>query len=206
MSFYSNRIFPYILDLTIGTRKFGRYRRAALAASRGKVLEIGFGTGLNLPYYPDAVELLAAVDAERMLSARVARRIADAHFPVEIHHLDAQSRLLFADASFDTVVTTLTLCSIPDPAPALAEIARVLKPDGLYIFFEHGRSNDPRVARLQDRVNPLQRIIGAGCNLNRPIADLIRNAGFDTISLERFTLPKSPRVMAEMYRGAARRP
>jgi ubiquinone/menaquinone biosynthesis C-methylase UbiE len=100
-------------------------------------------------------------------------------------------------------VTTMTLCSISDTAPALAQIRRVLKPGGKFIFFEHGRSNDPEVARLQDRLNPIQRIIGSGCNLNRRIDRLIEGAGFEITTLDRFQMPKAPRILAEIYRGAA---
>jgi ubiquinone/menaquinone biosynthesis C-methylase UbiE len=119
--------------------------------------------------------------------------------------LDAQGRLPFEDQSFDSVVTTLTLCSIENTEPALAEIRRVLKPDGKFIFWEHGRSDDATVARRQDRFNPLQRIIGAGCNMNRKIDDLISAAGFEITTLDRFLMPKTPRILAEMYRGIARK-
>jgi ubiquinone/menaquinone biosynthesis C-methylase UbiE len=205
VGFYARSIFPFFLDWLLGTPEFGRYRRESLAAARGKTLEIGLGTGLNLPYYPASVEKLWGLDVERMLPDRVAQRVASAPMPVEIIHLDAQGRLPFADRTFDTVVTTLTLCSIPDPSLALAEMRRVLKDEGDYLFFEHGRSDDEAIARRQDRVNPLQRIVGAGCNLNRPIDQLIRDAGFKIIRLDRFLMPKTPRSLAEMYRGAARR-
>ena len=109
----------------------------------------------------------------------------------------------FADGEFDTVVTTLTLCSIDDVMAALAEMRRVLKPDGQFLFFEHGRSDDANVAARQDRFNPLQKVIGAGCNMNRPIDALIRQAGFEVSELERFVMPHSPRILAEMYRGIA---
>lgn len=205
MGIYSNRIFPYILDLTAGRPEFDRYRREALSGARGLVLEVGFGTGLNLRCYPEGVERIVALDVERMLPRRVRRRIEESGIEVEIVHLDAQQRLPFADESFDTVVTTLTLCSIPDPLPALAEMRRVLKAGGEYLFFEHGRSDDPQLARFQDRINPLQRIIGAGCNLNRPIGRMIEEGGFEITRLDRFLLPGAPRSLGEIYRGAARR-
>lgn len=203
MSFYSKYIFPRMLDRMLGTPELGKYRRLALAAARGRTLEIGFGTALNLPYYPEAVTELVVLDSENMLRSRVERRIAACSIPVSRMQLDAQGRLPFDDRSFDSVVTTLTLCSIDNTAPVLAEIRRVLKPDGGFLFWEHGRSDDPAVARRQDRFNPIQRVIGAGCNMNRPIDRLIREAGFEIRKLDRFLLPQTPRVLAEMYRGVA---
>lgn len=203
MGLYAKYIFPCLLDWMLGTPEFGKYRQRALAGARGDTLEIGFGTGLNLPHYPETVTRLTVFDSETMLQGRVARRIAVCSIPITKLQLDAQTRWPFADASFDTVVSTLTLCSIADTAPALAEIRRVLKPTGQFIFFEHGRSDDPAVAHRQDRFNPWQRRFGAGCNMNRPIDRLIGAAGFNITELDRFLLPKSPRLLAEMYRGSA---
>jgi SAM-dependent methyltransferase len=203
MSFYAKYIFPRLLDWSLGAPEFGEYRRRALEPARGETLEIGFGTGLNLPYYPEAVTGLTAIDSENMLEDRVVARVAACRFPVTRMRLDAQGRLPFEDQTFDTVVTTMTLCSIPDVAAALAEIRRALKTQGRFVFFEHGRSDDPRVARRQDRFNPIQKIIGAGCNMNRKIDELIENAGFEIATLDRFLLPMAPRILAEMYRGVA---
>lgn len=182
----------------------GKYRRRALEPATGETLEIGFGTGLNLSHYPATVSKLTVLDSENMLTELVNQRIAECPLPVVKMQLDAQGRLPFADSSFDSVVTTLTLCSIENTAPALAEIRRVLKPDGRFIFWEHGRSDDQNTARWQDRLNPLQRIIGAGCNMNRKIDELITAAGFEIMTLDRFLMPKSPRILAEMYRGIAK--
>ncbi len=203
MGFYAKYIFPRILDWSVGAPEFGEYRRRALEPARGETLEIGFGTGLNLPYYPEAVTKLTAIDSENMLEDRVVARVAACRIPVTRIRLDAQGRLPFDDDAFDTVVTTLTLCSIPDTAAALAEIHRALKPEGRFVFFEHGRSDDPKVARRQDRFNPIQKIIGAGCNMNRKIDELIENAGFEITTLDRFLLPQAPRILAEMYCGVA---
>lgn len=203
MGIYARYIFPWLLDWTLGAPELGDYRRRALAPARGNTLEIGFGTGLNLPYYPASVTRLTVLDSENMLHKRVAQRIAACPIPVTKLQLDAQGRLPFNDATFDSVVSTLTLCSIADTAPALAEMRRVLKPDGQLVFFEHGRSDDPAVARRQDRFNPLQKLIGAGCNLNRQIDRLIAQAGFELVELDRFLLPQTPRLLAEMYRGVA---
>jgi SAM-dependent methyltransferase len=203
MGIYTKYIFPRFLDWTLGTPEFGKYRRRALEPARGNTLEIGFGTGLNLPYYPEAVTKLTVIDTENMLEEKVARRIAQCPIPVTKMRLDAQGRLPFDDDTFDTVVSTLTLCTIADAGAALAEIRRVLKPGGRFVFFEHGRSDDPKVARRQDQFNPLQKIIGVGCNMNRRIDEMIKNAGFEINQFDRFLLPKTPRLLAEIYRGVA---
>lgn len=182
-----------------------RERGAALAPLYGSVLEIGFGTGLNLPYYPRQVTKLTVIDSERMLAGRVRKRINAASMPVQQMKLDASGRLPFADNSFDGVATTFTLCSIGNVSAALAEIRRVLKTEGLYAFLEHGRSRDPQVAKRQDWFNPIQKIIACGCNLNRPIDRLIENAGLNAATIERYTVPGLPSILSEMYRGVAQK-
>jgi ubiquinone/menaquinone biosynthesis C-methylase UbiE len=203
MGIYSKYIFPRLLDSLLNSPEMGEYRRHALAPVSGDTLEIGFGTGLNLPYYPAAVSKLTGIDAENMLPGRVEKRIARSQISVTRTRVDATGPLPFEDQSFDSVVSTLTLCSLSETSSALAQIRRVLKPDGRFVFFEHGRSEDPEIARRQDRFNPIQRIVGAGCNLNRPIDRLIEAAGFKIRSLERIIMPNTPRIMAEMYCGFA---
>jgi ubiquinone/menaquinone biosynthesis C-methylase UbiE len=188
----------------LGTAYVGKQRKKTLFALYGSVLEIGFGTGLNLPHYPESVTSLTVVEPELMLPNRVSQRIAESPIPVHQTRVDASKGLPFADHSFDSVVTTFTLCSIADLSPAFEEMQRVLKPDGQYVFLEHGRSDDPRVARRQDFFNPLQKILACGCNMNRPIDRLITGAGFEIVELNRFLIPDTPRVVAEMYRGTAR--
>jgi ubiquinone/menaquinone biosynthesis C-methylase UbiE len=206
MGLYSNYVFPLLLDWLLDSPEFGKYRRRALKSASGEVLEIGFGTGLNLPYYPPAVKSLVVIDSERPLPGRVQRRIEARRLPVEVKRVDAQRPLPFNDNSFDTVVTTFTLCSIEDAGAALTEMRRVLKPEGQYLFFEHGRSDDEGIARLQDRLTSMQRVIACGCNLNRPIDRLIRESGFELETLDRFLLPKTLRILADIYRGSARVP
>jgi SAM-dependent methyltransferase len=204
MGLYSRYIFPRLLEWSLGTDDVEVQRARTLAAARGSTLEIGFGTGLNLLHYPPAVSRLVALEPEPMLADRVERRIATARMPVEQVRLAAGRHLPFDDASFDTIVTTWTLCSIADLDGVLKEIRRVLKSDGCYLFCEHGRSDDPRAARIQDLLNPIQRVVGRGCNINRPIDTLIRKAGLELFALDRFVMPGVPRVFGEMYRGAAR--
>ena len=202
MGLYADHIFPRFLDRALGA--MGDVRRPALSRARGDVLEIGFGTGLNLVHYPPAVRSLVGLDPMTGLRTRVEARIAVAPFPVKRVALRADGSLPFEDASFDCVVTTWTLCSIPDTAVALREMRRVLRPGGEYLFLEHGRSDDPRVARWQRRLTPIQRWIAGGCRLDVPVADVIRRSGFEVPELKRFVLPKQPRVGAEMYQGVAR--
>ena len=205
MGFYSRHIFPRLVEWSLGSRVVREQRRTTLAPLRGLVLEIGFGTGLNLSCYPPQVTSVTAIDSETMLPGRVADRIARSHVRVEQLKLDAGEPLPFADESFDGVVTTFTLCSIADIATALAEIKRVLKPEAEYVFLEHGRSDDPRIARQQDLANPITKLIGCGCHMNRPIDKLISAAGLHIATLERFVMPDSARILGEMYRGVAKK-
>lgn len=178
-------------------------RRLALSATRGHVLEIGFGTGLNFAHYPRSVDHVTAVDRERMQPLKTQSRVAAAPVPIKVVFMDASNRLPFDNNSFDTVVTTWTLCSIADVGAALAEISRILKPNGSYFFLEHGRSDDARLARRQDLLSPVIRVIGSGCRMNRKVDQVISAAGLDIVALDRFRMPDTPRILAEMYRGVA---
>jgi ubiquinone/menaquinone biosynthesis C-methylase UbiE len=202
MGIYGDYIFPALMDWSM--RRLGDLRQEALARARGQVLEIGFGTGLNLRHYPPGVERLQGLDPIKGLRNRVRERIAKAPFPVELVRIAANGRLPFDEKSFDCVVTTWTLCSVDRPIDVLREVRRVLRPDGIYIFLEHGRSDDPRVERWQRRFNPVQRRIGGGCELDRPIDTLIRSAGFELEEIDRFLNRQDPRIFAEMYRGIGR--
>jgi ubiquinone/menaquinone biosynthesis C-methylase UbiE len=203
MAIYRDHIFPRLLEIALGGRKPMEYRRRVLTTARGQVLEIGFGTGLNLACYPETVEKLTLLDVDRLLPNRVQQRIAATPFPVEMAFLDA-ARLPFDDACFDVVVSTWTLCTIPDVASALAEVRRVLRPGGEFLFLEHGRSDDPHVARRQDRWNGVQKFVACGCNLNRPIDQLVSAAGLRIAELDRFQMPGVPKIGAAHYLGAAR--
>ncbi len=202
MGLYRDIIFPRVLDFVMSRPNMMEQRGVTLAEARGDVLEIGFGTGLNLDFYPEAVQRLTILDPAKLLPKKVAQRIKNARMPVEKSDLDAE-RLPFDAGRFDYVVSTWTLCTIPDVAAALTEVRRVLKPGGKLLFIEHGRSDDDQVARTQDRWNGVQQIIGVGCNMNRPIDRLIDQAGLEIDRMERFLMPKSPRVLAELYRGSA---
>lgn len=202
MGIYAKYVFPHLMDWAMGSRRLQEQRGEALMPLHGEVLEIGFGTGLNLPHYPSATTRIIALEPARLLPRKVSRRMAAAPMPVTIVQGSAE-HLPFHDRRFDCVVSTWTLCTIPDALAALREIGRVLKPGGRFVFLEHGRSHAPAVARWQDRLNPLQQRIGAGCNMNRPIDRLITEAGLTLESLERFQMPGMPRLVGEMYRGVA---
>lgn len=205
MGLYATTIFPRVMDWVLSGERFNRERRDLLIQATGHVLELGFGTGLNLPHYPPAVTSVAAVDPVILLAKTIHRRVARASFPVAISRASAEA-LPYPDAHFDCVVTTFTLCSIPDPMTALREVARVLKRNGRLLFLEHGRSDDPTVARWQDRLNPIQNVLACGCHLNRPIDQLMVRAGLRLGPLDRYLLAGVPRIAGEMYRGTAIRP
>ncbi len=197
-----DRIKPHIQDWAM--RIMDDLRPDALAEARGDVLEVGFGTGLNLRHYNSAVESVTGIDPMQTKGVKaVEERIAEAPFSVERTTLRADGELPFDAARFDCVVTTWTLCSIPDPHTALGEMRRVLKPGGSYLFIEHGRSPRPGTARWQDRLNPYWRRFADGCNMNRSIDEVVEKGGFELTSLERFQ-HRGFSVLAYMYRGVAR--
>lgn len=202
MGLYRYHIFPRLMNWVMAGEEFRRLRMELLAQVHGEVLELGIGTGLNLPHYPKTVTQLHAVDPADLLPKIVTERSASQSFPIRIQHVTAES-LPYDDRSFDFAVSTWTLCTIPDAVKALREVRRVLKPDGVFLFLEHGRSEDESVAAWQDRLNPIQNIIGCGCNLNRRIDQLIIQAGLKIMNLDRFHMQNVPRLAGEMYKGRA---
>jgi len=194
---------PRIQDFTM--RFMDDLRGDTVVEAAGEVLEVGFGTARNLDLYGAGVTRVTGLDPMSTEGVpAIEERIARTRFPVERAVLRADRELPFDAGRFDSVVTTFTLCSIPDPAAALAEMRRVLRPGGRYVFIEHGRSERPDTARWQDRLNPIWRRFTDGCNINRPIDELVQKAGFSMASLTRFQY-KGPRVIAQMYRGVAAR-
>lgn len=204
MGLYATQIFPRLMDWVMARPAFSQLREALLQLASGEVLEIGFGTGLNLRHYPTTITRLSIVDPATLLPAKVARRMAAAPYPIQTTHVTAEN-LPFPDQHFDYVVSTWTLCTIPDPVQALQEVARVLKPEGHFLFLEHGRSEDQKIAAWQDRLNPIQNVMGCGCHLNRQIDRLITQSGLSIAHLDRFSMQGVPRLAGEMYRGTATR-
>ncbi len=205
MGIYSEHIFPRLMESGLKGDLIRRYRRRTLARARGEVLEVGFGTGLNLECYPN-VSRVVGLDSVSVLERRVRARVAKAPFPVEQVTHDASQKLPFGPGRFGTVTSTWTLCSIDRLRAALVELARVLNPAGEFLFLEHGRHERRWVGRIQDTLNPVQNFVGCGCNLNRKIDDEIENAGFRITELERFTIPGVPGALGSVYLGAARWP
>ncbi|HKE88428.1 MAG TPA: class I SAM-dependent methyltransferase [Vicinamibacterales bacterium] len=204
MGFYEQRILPYIMNLAMDTADVRSERARCLKEVAGDVLEIGFGAGHNLPYYPRAVTKVVGVDPSER-SAQLGRsRIAAAPFPVEFVGLSAE-KLPVPDASVGAIVSTFTLCTIPDVAGALREIRRVLTPEGRFYFVEHGLSDDPKVVRWQHRLDGIEQRVFGGCHLNRRISTLIEQAGLTIERLEHGYLKSAPKFAGFLYRGVAKR-
>ena len=201
MGFYEEQILPLGINWTMCWPRFSKLRQQYLKDVGGKVLEVGFGSGLNLSHYTKRVTHLYALDPSQLGRRLAKKRIRKASFPVEFVELEG-NRFGLPDRSVDAVVSTWTLCTIPDPIAALKEIKRVLKPEGNYYFLEHGLSPDRNVARLQNLWNPIQKFCAGGCHVNREIDSLIRQAGFRILGYKRFYM-EGPKIFSYMYGGAA---
>jgi ubiquinone/menaquinone biosynthesis C-methylase UbiE len=196
-------IKPRLQDLVM--RQMNPLRAETAELADGDVLEVGFGTALNLQYYGPGVKSLVGLDPMDVADVdAVQARIAQTGFPIERQTLRADGGLPFDSGRFDCVVTTWTLCSIPEVERALGEMRRVLKPRGRYLFIEHGRSDSDSTARWQDRINPIWKRVCDGCNINRKIDRLVEDGGFELTTLDRFRA-KGPGIAAAMYRGVATR-
>ncbi|MEL4895629.1 class I SAM-dependent methyltransferase [Crocosphaera sp. Alani8] len=201
MGFYSDVIFPYGIELMMSGSPFSEYRRKLLKNISGEVLEIGFGTGLNLAYYPETVTKLTVIDPNQGMNRYAKKRIESSIIPVENKVLGGEN-LPMDDRSFDAVVSTWTLCSIPNIEQALSEIYRVLKSGKKFYFIEHGLSNEDSIQIWQNRLTPLQKIIADGCHLNRNIKQLIE-AQFNQVQIEEFYAEDTPKIAGYMYQGVA---
>jgi ubiquinone/menaquinone biosynthesis C-methylase UbiE len=206
MRIWADSIFPRLLELMMRDNdELKELRTRALAPAQGRILELGIGTGLNLAHYPPSVREIAAVDPSPGMAALAQRRMRESGVKVEHHQIGAES-LCFDTGSFDSVVCTLTLCSIPNVPAALAEVWRVLKPGGQFLFLEHGRHADAAVAKWQGRLNPLWGAVFDGCHLNRDIEQLVSAAGLQLDSIDHPHMKSVPRIAGYMYLGRAQRP
>jgi SAM-dependent methyltransferase len=205
MGVWTTQVVPRVADKALGVPAVRAVRERVCAGLHGDVLEIGFGSGHNVPFYPPAVTGVWAVDPSAVARRLGAERIAASRVPVQPAGLDGQ-RIAVPDARFDSALSTFTLCTIPDAAAALREVLRALKPGAAFHFVEHGRSPDPKVATWQRRLEPVNRRIAGGCMLTRAIAELIAGAGFETDSIETYYLPGDPKPFGYLYEGRARRP
>jgi ubiquinone/menaquinone biosynthesis C-methylase UbiE len=205
MGVYTDRVVPRLIDVACGSRQAARLRRRVCAGLAGTVVEIGFGSGLNVPFYPAAVTRVDAVEPSGTAWRLARKRLAASDVPVLRSGLDGQA-LPFSDATFDAAVSTWTLCTIPDPDAALREVRRVLRPGGTLRFVEHGLAPDAQVRRWQRRLDPLHRRLAGGCRLTRPIPDLLTRAGFTLTELETFYEDATPRIVGAMSLGTATLP
>jgi ubiquinone/menaquinone biosynthesis C-methylase UbiE len=203
MGFYNDVVLPRLLDQAMKKEDLVGYRQRVVTAAHGRVLEIGIGSGLNLPFYGPGVTEIIGLEPSQPLVDMAARRARADGKVVSFIQRSAEAIPLDTD-SVDTVVTTWTMCSIPNPRVALAEMRRVLKPSGDLLFAEHGRAPDPWVVRFQDWITPVWKPLTGGCHLNRPIADLIGGAGFEVVDLHT-GYARGPRPFTFMYEGLARR-
>jgi ubiquinone/menaquinone biosynthesis C-methylase UbiE len=202
MGFYQNQIIPLLIDLTMRQRNLAAYRSRVVPAAGGRVLEIGIGSGLNLPFYSRDAKHVIGLDPSPKLLSMARRNLRPDLSPVELIEGSAEA-IPLEKGSVDTVVTTWTLCSIPDAGRALREMYRVLNPAGRLLFVEHGRAPEPNVCWWQDRLTPVWKHLGGGCHLNRAIKMLIEDGGF---RFERFETGymRGPKLMTFMYEGSAR--
>lgn len=202
MKLYTQYIFPWLLDKFMAKSFFQEKRKEVLKAAEGKVLEIGFGTGLNLSEYPDRIKKIITVDINPGMNFYAQKRVKSSGKEVE-HQVITAEKLPMADQTFDTVVSTWTLCSILNVDQALKEIYRVLKPGGKFIFIEHGLSKKANIQKWQNRLTPFWKILGDGCHLNRNIKELISAHPFEIIEYQEYCMPKMPKLASQMYQGIA---
>lgn len=203
MGFYSKVIIPFFYDFSMDSEQINEGRKSILSKiTEEKVLEIGFGTGINLKFYPTNVKHIIGIDANEGMLKQAENKISQSKIKIEIIHQSSES-LPFEDKSFEAVLSTYTLCSIRNINSALKEIYRVLKPGGKYYFLEHGLADKPLTQKLQHLLNPIQNIWADGCNLNRNISELISDSGLKMVALKNYYMKRDPKIVGYMYEGIA---
>jgi ubiquinone/menaquinone biosynthesis C-methylase UbiE len=202
VGFYSEVVFPRLCDFLLNSPLVEKHRQKLLAAADGAVLEIGFGTGLNLPHYPTHVRRITTVDPNAGMHRLAQRRVKRSRIEVD-HRVLRGEQLPFEDNTFDCAVSTFTLCSIEHVNQALGEVYRVLKPGGRLLYLEHGLSPEPNVQKWQRRLNWLQGRLADGCRLDRDIRGLIAAQPLRSVEAQEFYLEKTPKTHGYLYRGSA---
>jgi ubiquinone/menaquinone biosynthesis C-methylase UbiE len=202
VGFYDDRVLPHVINVVMNTKQTRTIRERVCSGLKGEVLEIGFGTGHNLPFLPPDVTRLQVVEPSGVGVRLAGERISASPIDVEVIGLDGQ-RLPVDDQSVDAVLCTWTLCTIPDPVAAMREVRRVLRPGGTLHFVEHGRAPDPGVRRWQDRLNGIQQRVGGGCNLNRDIKGIVEAGGLAITNLDTYYGKGEPKAYGSMYEGRA---
>jgi ubiquinone/menaquinone biosynthesis C-methylase UbiE len=203
MGIYSKYVLPHIIDLAMRNSESTRLRSQSIPKAWGEVLEVGIGSGLNLPFYSHAVKRVYGIDPSLELQNMARKRVANTELAVDFLQQSAEEPFRLADRSIDSVVVTWSLCSMVNPAMGLSEMRRVLKSSGCLIFVEHGRAQESGIAVWQRRITPLWKHLTGGCHLDRPVAELITRAGFQISELKTF-YTAGPRVMSFTYQGFAK--
>ena len=202
MGLYGEHVLPRIIDVACGLKTVAPLRQRVCEGLQGEVVELGFGSGHNVPFYPDTVSRVAAIEPADVGWKLARERLAESTIPIERSGLDGQS-LPFPDDSFDAALSTWTLCTIPDVRAALAEVRRVLKPGGRFHFVEHGLAPDEGVRRWQHRLEPVQKRLFGGCHLTRPVLDLLSTAGFTIAEADVFYEDGAPKFLGADSLGTA---
>jgi len=203
MGFYDNHILPRVLDFAMKRSALAEQREWVMKQVRGQVLEVGFGSGLNLPYYPREVKTLSAIEPSTAMRDRAIKRVEKSGKTVSLIARGIDKKQFLPDGSFDTIVSTWTMCTVADPAAALKEIYRLLKRGGRFVFVEHGLAPDREVVKWQKRFNNFTQKWGGGCHLDRDIEAILRASKLQVDKLEKFYLPSGLRAGAYTYRGIA---